>query len=102
MHCTYKDTRFNKHPILKLHVIRRLISFNTAARREQWMRFCFALETNEYLQFQIFYAATLREITLRWHTGNLEAECNRTLDITEEIKNTIPSNKDFSKLLGEV
>lgn len=29
-------------------------------------------------------------------------ECNRTAEVTEEIKNTIPSNKDFRNLVGEV
>jgi hypothetical protein len=33
---------------------------------------------------------------------NFEVECNRTLEVREEIKNMIRSNKDFSNLLREV
>jgi hypothetical protein len=93
---TYKDTRFNKHPILKINCnssfdltvsnyCHRYIN-NTVRSRQQRLRFVFALETDEYLQFQIFYAAALWEITRQWHTRNLEAECNRTPEVTEEIK----------------
>jgi hypothetical protein len=36
---------------------------NTVGRRQQQVHFVFALETEEYLQYQTFYAGALWEIT---------------------------------------